>query len=117
VDLEVRRVVRQFCWGLKRGCWVFVCDAVDLSRFYLDPNRLLIGGKYVWVGVVVFWVKSFVGVFCVVFLGWVGWVWPGNVGGEALGVTFQFRWNSGKTYNFTLKTASGNIYTYVDTAD
>jgi len=41
------------------------------------------------------------------------WVWPGDVGWEAICITFHLRWDSGRTYNFTIKTACGNYYNYI----
>jgi len=45
------------------------------------------------------------------------WLHPGTVGPEALGIRFDFHWYHGPAYNFTLKTPSGNTYTYIATAD
>jgi len=41
------------------------------------------------------------------------WIWPGDVGGEARVITFNLHWTSGQTYNFTIRTASGNFLTEV----
>ena len=45
------------------------------------------------------------------------WVRPGDVGLEARSIMFRLRWYSGRTYNFTLKTATGNTYTHIMKAD
>ncbi len=45
------------------------------------------------------------------------WVFPGDVGAEGIAVTFHVHWTSGNAYNFTIRTASRNLYTYIETAD
>lgn len=45
------------------------------------------------------------------------WIRPGTAGPESLAILFKFNWVEGAAYNFTLKTAAGNIYTYTSTAE
>jgi hypothetical protein len=44
------------------------------------------------------------------------WIFSGYSGDQALSVTFHLTWHTGETYNFTLRTVSGNTYNYTKTA-
>lgn len=45
------------------------------------------------------------------------WIRAGTAGPDSLCIIFEFNWVEGVAYNFTLKTVSGNTYTYIATAD
>lgn len=45
------------------------------------------------------------------------WVRPGAVGPSARAIDFYFVYTEGVTYNFTLRTSCGNVYTRIATAD